>query len=844
MDCAPNVLGPIDMPSTSPLAKDHRLDRDGLADIHFLTQKWQVARAAMGGELPPYENIMLGNLGDLSDHIILIDCANDVCSIVRAGRRVPKWLGRDVVSAAIASLEPDCALALSTAVECALLSQNPHLSQTHCARDGLVQKYELLAMPLANRWGPPFVAIFVREYGIRYSLVDAIFRSTEHGVVALAAIRDGAGSPIDFQVVDLNDGAAKLLQKDIGELRWRRLAEGNHAFNTPNFLTSLKKLLQGSEVANFELRLPRGDGDLCLSVSLTAMGDLVCAVLTDVTELNRREQSSRLLFENNPMPMWIFDSETRYFLSVNDAAVREYGYSREQFLAMRIDQIRPGDDVATLIEAITGASEPIQSGNNWRHLKSDGSVIDVLIYSRQIQFQGLAARLVAVVDISERKKAEARATYLAEHDALTDLSNRMFYREMLSKKLVEAPKTQKQGVLCIDLDLFKNVNDSFGHPIGDRLLKLVATRLKRNLKSEDVIARLGGDEFAVILSSISEAQQAGEVAERLIQALKEPYSIDGFEIVIGASIGIALAPHDGEDADELLKNADMALYRAKTEGRGSYHFFDRSMDELAQKRRAMESDLRAALVSGELEVYYQPLVRLDTNRITSFESLLRWKQDGHFIPPSDFIPLAEATGLITQIGEWVLRTACAEAATWPDDIGVAINLSPIQFRDKNLASVVMSALAESGLNPSRLEIEITESVLLAETDANLAILHQLKLLGISISMDDFGTGYSSLSYLRSFPFDKIKIDRSFIKDIESRPDCVAIIGAISALGERLGIRTTAEGVETAAQLDCVRKEGCTEVQGYLFSAARPAHELSSMIEKIHAFDGRLPHRAA
>jgi len=562
------------------------------------------------------------------------------------------------------------------------------------------------------------------------------------------------------------------------------------------------------------------------------MGDLICAVLTDVTELNRREQSSRLLFENNPMPMWIFDTQTREFLSVNDAAVRYYGYSRDQFLSMRTDQLRRPDEIPSHIQALSDLKESYQSDRSWRHLKRDGTEIEVLVYGRRIEFEGRSAYLVAAVDISERKRAEARVTYLAHHDALTDLPNRMFYREALSKRLDLPESSDQLAVLCIDLDLFKNVNDSFGHPVGDRLLKLVAERLRQSLKSADVIGRLGGDEFAVILPSIASPEKAGQIAERLIDTLKLPYSIDGFEIVIGASIGIALAPADGENADDLLKNADMALYRAKSEGRGGYHFFDRSMDELAQKRRAMEVELRRALAAGELEVHFQPLIDLDRNRITGFESLLRWKHEGKFVPPSEFIPLAEATGLVTSIGEWVLRTACAAAASWPYDIGVAVNLSPIQFRDKNLVTAVVSALAASGLNPSRLELEITESVLLAETDANLSVLHQLKQLGVRISMDDFGTGYSSLSYLRSFPFDKIKIDRSFIKDIDSRPDCVAIIGAISALGKRLGIRTTAEGVETAEQLECVRSEGCTEVQGYLFSAARPAREIPALIAMI------------
>jgi diguanylate cyclase (GGDEF)-like protein/PAS domain S-box-containing protein len=826
------------MPATSYIPNQHPPNRETASDIQVLLQKWKVARAAKGAALPPYEEIMLGSLGHFGEHIILANCSDDVWTIVRAGRSVPEWLGRDAVASPIAALAPDCALALSTAAESALRSGEPHLSQTHCARDGFVQKYDLFAMPLANLWGPPIIAIYVREDGPRYSLVDAIFRSTEHGVVALAAIRDQNGKPIDFQIVDLNAGAAALLQRDIHDLRWRRLNEAEHAFNSPYTFAKFLKILETGNIENFELRLPRAEGELCLNVSLTSMGDLICAVLTDVTELNRREQSSRLLFENNPMPMWIFDTQTRDFLSVNDAAVRDYGYSRDEFLSMRTDQLRQPGEVLSHIQALADLKESYQSDRSWRHLRRDGTEIEVLVYGRRIEFEARAAYLIAAVDISERKRAEARVTYLAHHDALTDLPNRMFYREALSNKLPLPDSSDKLAVLCIDLDLFKNVNDSFGHPVGDRLLKLVAERLRQSLKSADIIGRLGGDEFAVILSSIASPEKAGEIAERLIDTLKLPYSIDGFEIVIGASVGISLAPADGESADDLLKNADMALYRAKAEGRGGYHFFDKSMDDLAQKRRAMEAELRGALVAGELEVHFQPLIDLDRNRISGFEALLRWKHEGKFIPPSEFIPLAEATGLITSIGEWVLRTACAVAATWPYDIGVAVNLSAIQFRDKNLVAAVVSALAAAGLNPSRLEVEITESVLLAETDANLSVLHQLKQLGVRISMDDFGTGYSSLSYLRSFPFDKIKIDRSFIKDIESRPDCVAIVGAISALGKKLGIRTTAEGVETAEQLECVRNEGCTEVQGYLFSAARPAGEIPALIAMIQGSNDR------
>jgi predicted signal transduction protein with EAL and GGDEF domain len=308
------------------------------------------------------------------------------------------------------------------------------------------------------------------------------------------------------------------------------------------------------------------------------------------------------------------------------------------------------------------------------------------------------------------------------------------------------------------------------------------------------------------------------------------YDIDGIEVVVGASIGIALSPGDGATSEELMRNADMALYRAKSDGGGVHRFFEQEMDQRARNRRDMERDLRRAFVNGEFELHYQPLVDIAAEKISGFESLLRWRHsEKGMISPAEFIPVAEDIGLIVSLGEWVLRQACSEAMNWPANVKVAVNLSPVQFRSRNLVQAVISALAHSGLSPRRLELEITESVFLAETEANLAILHQLRGLGVSISMDDFGTGYSSLSYLRSFPFDKIKIDRSFVKDLAERSDCVAIVRAISGLGRSLNITTTAEGVETVDQLDWLRAEGCNEVQGFLFSPARPACEIAALL---------------
>ncbi|MBR1172083.1 bifunctional diguanylate cyclase/phosphodiesterase [Bradyrhizobium liaoningense] len=435
-------------------------------------------------------------------------------------------------------------------------------------------------------------------------------------------------------------------------------------------------------------------------------------------------------------------------------------------------------------------------------------------------------------DITEWLEAQAKISHMARHDALTSLPNRVLFHEQLEQGLRQTKSGDQLAVLCLDLDHFKDINDSLGHPIGDALLKEVGRRLKSTVGEQDTVARLGGDEFAVVQIGRSEEIAARSLAGRLVEVISAPYQIDDHQIVIGVSIGISLSPQDGSNPDELLKNADLALYRAKADGRGTYRFFETGMDARAQARRLLEMDLRAALQRDEFQVYYQPIREVASGRVVAFEALLRWNHPQRgLIAPISFIPLAEETGLIVQLGEFVLRSACADAVTWPDDVDVAVNLSPVQFRSPNLIAAVTEALAVSGLGARRLELEITESVLLQNSEATLTTLHELRAMGVRISLDDFGTGYSSLSYLRSFPFDKIKIDRSFVSELATREDSMAIIRAVTGLGRSLGIVTTAEGVENDAQLELLRREGCTQAQGYLFSKPRPASDVAIMLER-------------
>ena len=433
-------------------------------------------------------------------------------------------------------------------------------------------------------------------------------------------------------------------------------------------------------------------------------------------------------------------------------------------------------------------------------------------------------------DITERRRAEERITHLAHYDALTDLPNRTLFHERLKRELSHAAPDRQLAVLYIDIDEFKSVNDSLGHMIGDELLKSVASSLVACARKTDFVARLGGDEFAIVQTGIEDIDDVMKLVSRIFGSIRSPYQCLGHQVTTDASIGIALAPRDGTDIDQILKNADLAMYAAKAAGRRTYRFFETDMEAEVRARRSLEMDLRQALVDGGFEVYYQPCLDLQTNAITGCEALVRWRHPQRgMISPAEFIPLAEDTGLINQLGEWVLTTACKEAVSWPGNIRLAVNVSPIQFRSGTLALKVMAALAASGLAASRLELEITEAVLIHDDEAALAILHDLRAIGARIALDDFGTGYSSLSYLQRFPFDKIKIDRCFITDIAEPEGSSSIVQAVVNIAADRHMTTTAEGVETEQQRDLLRELGCSEMQGYLFSPPKPAADIRALL---------------
>jgi diguanylate cyclase (GGDEF)-like protein len=549
----------------------------------------------------------------------------------------------------------------------------------------------------------------------------------------------------------------------------------------------------------------------------------------ELKQLNRRID---VALNNMTHGLCMFDADRRLIVC-NATYVGMYGLSPVQALpgttlaSIETQRAAIGTGAIASPEQMAAVAHTTQEYSAFTQELMDGRTIAV---SQRPMADG---GWVAVhEDITERRRAEAKISHLARHDLLTNLPNRVLFREHLEEAFAKLQPGRGCAILCLDLDHFKAVNDTLGHPIGDELLKVVATRLQAAVPGTDMVARIGGDEFAIVQAGVERPEQCSEFASRIVDVVGRPYVIEGRHIDIGTSVGIAIAPNDGINPDQLLKNADMALYLAKSDGRGTHRFFEREMDKRLQARRALELDLRSAIVKGEFELHYQPIVRLSDGQVSGFEALARWNhpQRGQ-IPPLQFIPLAEETGLILPLGEWVLRTACSQAAKWPLPVSVAVNLSAAQFKGRNLVQVALNALAASGLPPNRLDLEITESVLLQDETNTLVTLHQLRDLGVRISMDDFGTGYSSLAYLRSFPFDKIKIDRSFVRDMPERNDSRAIVRAVASLASSLKIATIIEGIETEEQLEMAKAEGCGEAQGYLFAKPMPEREVAEFLAK-------------
>jgi len=564
------------------------------------------------------------------------------------------------------------------------------------------------------------------------------------------------------------------------------------------------------------------------------------ATIEDITERRNLEQERdrnfaflRQIIDHIPTQITVKDVRDRRYVLANRAAEAQFGMSRDAIVGKTSFDLFP-KPAADLIAAHDDKSLQSAAGLFLdEHLWESQGLGKRFNTSRRIGIRDQAGEIRYIInvvdDVTERRRANEKIAHLAHYDALTDLPNRVLFRERVERELQRTVRGERFALLYIDVDEFKGINDSLGHHVGDELLKAVATRLKGCIRETDLVARLGGDEFAVIQTGVGNADDVVEFVTRIHEAIRQPYACLGHRLSSDASIGIAIAPQDGTDLDQLIKNADLAMYGAKAGGRRTYRFFEPAMDARAKARLTLERDMRQALADGSFEIHYQPLVDLGNDEVTGCEALLRWRHpERGMISPADFVPVAEDTGLIIELGEWVLRTACAEAASWPDHVRLAVNVSPVQLKSPTLALKIASALGASGLPANRLELEITEAVLIDDDETALAILHQLRAIGIRIALDDFGTGYSSLSYLKRFPFDKIKIDRCFVSDIVEIGGSSAIVQAVVNIAAARNMTTTAEGVETSEQKEILRALGCTEMQGYLFSAAKPGTEVRKL----------------
>jgi diguanylate cyclase (GGDEF)-like protein/PAS domain S-box-containing protein len=584
---------------------------------------------------------------------------------------------------------------------------------------------------------------------------------------------------------------------------------------------------QAQPQSSHEQQLP-GDRWVRIEERRTADGGSI-GVRVNITDLKRREASFRLLFEENPLPMWVADVNTLELLAVNAATCRHYGYSREQMLSMTVEDLCVPEEIERLHSEFRQNKGMQTAQDTRRHVTANGRVMEVAIEARPLRYDGRDACVAVAFDMTDRKRAEQHILHLACHDALTDLPNRAALDNQFSRVLEDASRRGGNfAVLCIDFDRFKQINDLYGHSMGDKALREASQRLGVAAQGA-FLARIGGDEFIAITEQAPLPSSAELLANRLRGALDSDIEIDGHSFELDLSIGIAVYPRDGDDARSLFANADAALYRAKHEGRGATRFFTPAMDQQLRERRALERDLRSAVANGELSLEYQPQ-RHNSGKIIGFEALVRWHHPQRgTVPPAEFIPVAEESDLILEIGEWVLREACREAATWDTSLQVAVNVSAIQFRRGDLQHLVRTVLDKSGISPAQLELEITEGVLIENVARAASMLKALKILGVRVALDDFGTGYSSLSYLQSFPLDRIKIDRSFIASLGRTDRSLAIVRAVIGLAHGLGLPVLAEGVETKEQLRTLIREGCDETQGFLIGRPRPIEVYADIV---------------
>ncbi|WP_249141035.1 MULTISPECIES: EAL domain-containing protein [Bradyrhizobium] len=624
----------------------------------------------------------------------------------------------------------------------------------------------------------------------------------------------------------------------INEAMRHRKERGTFDGNVEEFCAGVMKIVAEGKVSTRIHELSNGRAFQVINTPLAQGGWI--ATIEEITERRNLEQERdrnhtflREIIDHIPSQITVKDARTRQYLLINGVAEQQFGQSREAVVGRTAFDIFPQASARIVTADDDKALQSVDGLFKHEHPWQTQALGLRYITSRRIGIRdqaGEARYLIHVVeDVTERRRANEKIAHMAHYDALTDLPNRSLFREQIERELEKVAQGGQFALLYIDVDEFKGINDSLGHHVGDELLKAVAGRIRSCLKPGDLIARLGGDEFAVIQTGIESSADTIAFVTRIHEAIRRPYHCLGHQLSTDASIGIALAPQDGTDLDQLIKNADLAMYGAKAEGRRTYRFFVPAMDASAKARLAMEQDLRQAMIDGGFELHYQPLVNLRSNEVAGCEALLRWRHpERGMVSPAEFIPVAEDTGLITELGDWVLRTACMEAASWPANIRIAVNVSPVQLKCDTLALKIAGALAASGLDPRRLELEITEAVLIRDDEAALSILHQLRAIGVRIALDDFGTGYSSLSYLKRFPFDKIKIDRCFVADIAEEGGAPVIVQAVVNIAAASHMTTVAEGVETEAQREMLRNLGCTEMQGYLFSAPKAAADVRKL----------------